>query len=392
MKGMRRLVAIPSDPIRAHEDKGRGGLLRDYFNPTGFFDEVYVLAPWEEPGERRAHGLVIRRVDEARMRAALKGLRPDLVRAYGAEWAADLAARARLPDVPLIVSVHDKRPDKVRRSVRYADAVFCLSEAAAAPVRARGVEEARIRILPNRVDTDRFRPGAMPGTREALSQRFPAGRYILHVGRRAREKNLETVLAALARLPSDYCAVFVGRGDPAPYQREAARLGVADRTVWIDMVENSDLPGWYAWCDCLCVPTRTEAFGTVFLEAAACGTPVVTTDAPPMNTYLAHEQSALLVPDPEDGPSLAAAIRRASEDEELRAQLARGAVAAAQPFAKARIDALEAQLLREALHAPRPGRLRRAERCLWAASTSRTARRLRHPLRTLRAAVHHLTR
>ena len=60
----------------------------------------------------------------------------------------------------------------------------------------------------------------------ALDQRFPPGKRILHVGRRSRQKNIETVIGALPLLPQDYMAVFIGRGDATPYTALAKTLGV----------------------------------------------------------------------------------------------------------------------------------------------------------------------
>ena len=57
-----RLVVIPTKPISAYERAGYDWLER-YFNPMGFFDEVFALSPLEEE-DRKAHGMTIRRVPE----------------------------------------------------------------------------------------------------------------------------------------------------------------------------------------------------------------------------------------------------------------------------------------------------------------------------------------
>lgn len=345
--GAGRLVVVPSDPIADYERAGYDGLER-YYNPGGFFAEVVALSP-RERGERRAYGMTIVGVAEARFAEALRERRPAVVRAYGGGWTTDLVTRARVPGVPVVASVHSTHPDAVRRSLRYADLVWCTSRAVVARVRAHGVPEARIRVLPNRVDPAVFSPTPDPAVVAALARRFPAGRHVLHVGRKSEQKNLDTVIRSVPLLPPDYHAIFVGLGDAAPYRELARALGVADRCSWVDAVPNRELATWYAWCDCLCTPSRWEGFGIVFIEAAAAGAPIVTADIAPMNEYLVHDVSACLVRRHEDPRAIADAVRRVVEDAAYRRRLAAGAVAAARPFHRDVVDAREIALYREAL-------------------------------------------
>src|SRR3989304_4800880 len=242
---------------------------------------------------------------------------------------ARVPCRTRLGGVPVLVSVHDTHESMVRRWVRSADLVLCVSRAVERRVLAFGAEPRRIRLLPNRVDTTVFRRVTDPAAIGTVASRFPPGRHILHVGRKTAQKNLDTLIGALAMLPEEYSAVFVGMGDDAPYRALAVKLGVADRCFWLEAVANADLPVWYSWSDCFCVPSRWEGFGTVFIEAAACGAAIVTSDIAPMNEFLTHEQSACLVRVSEDPAALAAAIRRASEDEAYRSLIAAGALGGA---------------------------------------------------------------
>jgi glycosyltransferase involved in cell wall biosynthesis len=344
------LVVIPNDPIHLYEEAGYEGLA-DYFNPGGMFDEVIALSP-RERGTRRAHGMTIRGVDARHFKSALAEIRPNVVRAYAGDWPADLACRARLPGVPIVVSVHDLSRARMHDSLRGADMVICTSEAVAERVRDAGVAPNRIRLLPNRVDTRVFRPDVDRAAVAAIAQRFAPGRYLLHIGRKVEEKNLDTVIRALAWLPPEYSCVFVGRGDSAPYVRLADTLGVGARCTWIDAIRNSELPAWYAWCDAFCVPSRSEGFGTVFIEAAACGAAIVTSNLAPMNRYLAHGESAHLVDAFADPEAIALAVREVCENSEYRARITRGAVTAAGAFDKRLVDAAEVRLYREALDLP----------------------------------------
>jgi len=359
-----RLVVVPSDPIAAYEAAGYDWLER-YYNPEGMFAEVYALSPLET-GERQAYGMTIRGVPEAGFTGALREIGPDVVRGYGGYWAADLVCARRLPSVPVVVSVHDTRPDLLFDAVPYADMVVCMSRAVADLVIARGTRPEKVRLLPNRIDPEIFRPRPAEETGD-VAARFPPGRYLLHVGRKTEQKNLETVLGALALLPDDYKGVFVGLGDDSPYRALAGRLGVGARCFWESSVKNDALPRWYSWCDCLCVPSLWEGFGIIFIEAAACGAAIVTSDIAPMNEYLTADVSACLVKDFRSPQAVADAVRRVCEDAPYRAVIKRGAAQAARPFDRRLVDAAEAALYREALALPPAGAAERRRRAAWSA-------------------------
>jgi len=403
-----RLVVVPTDPIDAYERAGYTYLER-YFNPAGFFREVFALSP-REHGTRRAYGMTIRRVPAERFTSALREIRPQVVRAYGGHWPCDLVCNHRLKDVPVVVSVHDPSPEAVHPSVRYADMVICTSEAVRRRVLSMGVSASRTRVLPNRVDLSIFQPVRDEEKLRAVRERFPGGKLILHVGRKSKAKNIETVVKALAYLPKEYVAIFVGRGrcDPnsapamrrsfcadrevcASYSEIAEAVGVSERCYCVPSVPNRELPVWYSMSDCMCTPSLWEGFGIVFIEAAACAAPIVTSDIAPMNEYLRHDESACLVREYQDPKALAAAIERACEDGEYRARLSGGAHEAAKPFAMEVVDAQEVALYQEAIAMGGPTLARRVQVCaLQLADAARTSRLASIPRRWVGAAVRRL--
>lgn len=370
-----RLVVIPSDPIAAYEKAGFDSWLEGYYNPGAMFSEVFVLSPLEK-GERKAYGMTILVMSERELLHVLRDIRPDVIRAYGGFWPADLACRYRIRGVPVIVSVHDTNPALLHKSVCYADLVICISAAVEKLVLSRGVDPKRIRRLPNRVDTRVFYPLKDDERIQSVACRFPNGKHILHVGRKSHEKNLDTLIRALQFLPNDYSCVFVGRGDIAPYMSLAEQVGVTNRCFWVESVKNSELPLWYSWSDCFCVPSRWEGFGIVFVEAAACGAAIVTSDIAPMSEYLAHDESACLVKEYENPHALAEAIRKVCEDVKYRETLSAGAVKAAQPFDRTVVDEMEVAIYREALELPSLSMARWAEWAVWRGQEALTASRM----------------
>ena len=343
----RTLVAIPSDPIEAYEEQGLY-FLKEYYNPGSFFDVVYALSPYE-PKDRFAYGMHIVSIKSCDFKAKLMEIKPDVVRAYGGYWACDLACKNKIPDIPVIVSVHDINPDLLYSSIRKADMVICMSEVVARLVLSRGVPKEKIRILPNRIDLDIFKQIELLDFNFVLERGLPEGRHVLCIGRQTEQKNIDTLVKAMTCLPKDYSLILIGGGDSGPYKELAQELGVVARCFWLGFVPNEELPWWHSWADCFCVPSRWEGFGFVFIEAAACGNPVVTSNIAPMNEYLIHNESAFLVDDYENPETVACAIRKVCEDNEYRKQIQTGGISAAQKFSRSDIDAIEVSYYNEAM-------------------------------------------
>jgi phosphatidylinositol alpha-1,6-mannosyltransferase len=124
--------------------------------------------------------------------------------------------------------------------------------------------------------------------------------------------------------------VVVGDGPYLPVLEELARrLGVADRVVFVGAVTDAELVDYYALADAFIMANRempdgdTEGFGLVFLEANACGVPVIAGRAGGSVDAVTHELNGL-VTDGDDPAAIAAAIERLFLDEELRMRLIAG--------------------------------------------------------------------
>ena len=335
-----RLAVIPSDPLEAYKRKGIASWLEDYYNPLHFFDEVYLLSPLEKE-ERHEFGMNIIPTKQKQLKSRIRELNINVIRAYGGYWACDMACNNKVNGVPVVVSVHDTNPKKLHNSIKKADVVFCVSEAVKKLVLRKFKREDRVRILPNRVNFNIMRPHSPDGFND-LNNNYPFRFKILHVGRKSKEKNLDTLIKALKILNKEYCLLAIGKGDTGKYVKLAKERGVMERCYFIESIKNEKLARYYSWADCTCTPSRWEGFGIVFIEALACEAIVVTSDIAPMNEHIKHMHNGLLVKDYENPQALAEMIKVACNDKQLRESLKKNTRNSVERFEKSRIDKLEA--------------------------------------------------
>jgi glycosyltransferase involved in cell wall biosynthesis len=111
-------------------------------------------------------------------------------------------------------------------------------------------------------------PGPLPGSRPR----------VLCVGAVDAHKRMHLAVEAVARLPAGGSLTVLGDGqEAAALDRLAAeRLGAGRYLRRV--VPRDDMPAWYRAADCFTLPSRTESFGLAYLEALACGVPVVAPD------------------------------------------------------------------------------------------------------------------
>jgi len=147
---------------------------------------------------------------------------------------------------------------------------------------------------------------------------------LLFVGRLRYYKGLEYLLAAMSEIPCKL--LIVGSGPMEDGWRQLARsLGLSDKVVFLGQVTDDDLPPYYHASDIFVLPAseRSEAFGTVQVEAMASGLPVVCTELGTGTSFVnVHGQTGLVVP-PADPPALAAAILKLLASEDLRRTIGR---------------------------------------------------------------------
>jgi len=161
-----------------------------------------------------------------------------------------------------------------RWTARRAHRIFSISHYTADKMTAWGVDRDRIRILPVSVDGEVFRP--------TLRRKPVNGRPLLTVcrlDRSERYKGVEQVLRILKDVRNhhpDVCYVVAGTGDDLPRLKTLAQnAGVADCVEFRGYVPEEKLAALYGEADLFVMPSQKEGFGIVFLEALACGVPVI---------------------------------------------------------------------------------------------------------------------
>ncbi len=209
-----------------------------------------------------------------------------------------------------------------------------------------GASADQVRVVHPGVDLDQFRP-AGPGQRDRERAELgiaPDAHVLLFVGRIQPLKAPDVLLRAVARLLHDrpglrrtlVVAVVGGPSGsglkkPEALQRLAKRLHIDD-VVRFERPQPADrLAVWYRAADVVAVPSYSESFGLVALEAQACGAPVLAASVGGLREAVADGVSGLLV-DGHDPVRWAAELGDLLDDRERRALLAKGAVEHAATF------------------------------------------------------------
>ena len=211
-----------------------------------------------------------------------------------------------------------------------------------------GADPERVYVVPPGVDLAMFQPIDRADARRKIG--YGSGRLLLFVGRLERLKGVEIAIRALALLRDrnheDVRLVILGGDagegamDGGESEKErlkavAASVGVRDRVDFLGSVAHHELPYFYSAADVLVMPSYSESFGLVGLEAQACGRPVVGSDVSGLRSVVRDDVSGYLVAN-HDPASYAERIGRLLDDPELAQQMGRRGRLLAQRFSWSR--------------------------------------------------------
>jgi glycosyltransferase involved in cell wall biosynthesis len=246
-----------------------------------------------------------------------------------------LIPAARLAGVPVIGS-HRQLGDLLSGAkfkaqywaFRFCHRVVCNSRAAAATLRAAGLPEQKLVVIPNGLREQAF---------ASCTPAIPRKAGTLRLGMIARMnspvKNHPAFLKAAAKLSQQFPAVeflLVGDGPLRPaLEQMAAELGIKEKVIFAG--ERQDIPAMLASLDVSVLISSSESLSNVILESMAAGVPVVATDVGGNPELVKHGETGLLVP-PGDEKKLVEALAQLVSSPGLRSQYA----ARSKNFARAR--------------------------------------------------------
>lgn len=257
-----------------------------------------------------------------RLASILRELRPPLLHAH--LFHANLMARAirAICPVPVVISTIHSIAESSRRSAGVgrrdwlyritgplSDATVCVCEAAAERhAGARAVSRGRLRVIPNGIDTDRFRPDASQRARMRNLLGLGGEFVWLAAGRLMWKKDYPTMLRAMARQRAGVLLI-AGTGPLEEELRGLARETGANARF---LGARDDIPELMNACDGFLLSSVVEGLPLVLLEAASCGLPAVATSAGGVREAILDERTGYVVP-PGKPELLAAAMARCTE-------------------------------------------------------------------------------
>jgi glycosyltransferase involved in cell wall biosynthesis len=165
---------------------------------------------------------------------------------------------------------------QVRSAGQAADGLLAVGAAMRDDMVALGMPADRIRVHHTGVDQTRFVPLDRAAAKAALGV---AGPLVVSVGALISRKGHGIVVEAVARLPGVTLAILGEGADHARLGQKIAALGVGDRVHLLGAVPHRDVPRWLAAADAMALASSSEGLANAWVEALACGTPVVIPDA-----------------------------------------------------------------------------------------------------------------
>lgn len=264
----------------------------------------------------------------------VKQIRPDIIHVNNLPFLTSLQSInvARRMSIPSILHVHgvigmrSKILDiaqyafirtVMRKAFYNATRVICLTKSDALEVQRLGCPYEKIRIIPNGVDVEKFKPH----DKIIDNMIFWCGRFI-------PEKGLEYLIRALALVVKEKPQVkliMAGNGPLFPKILSLVKHYKLEKNViFKGYVVHDKLPNLFGTSSLYVLPSLKEGMPYALLEAMACGKAVIGSDIPGISEVITHGINGVLVP-PKDPKALAEAITRLLEDRSLRRRLGENA-------------------------------------------------------------------
>ncbi len=246
--------------------------------------------------------------------------RPDLIITTHLNFTVAAYWLKRLTGIPYWTVAHgieawDIKNAAIKTALQHADRILAVSKYTHDRLlQEQNLDPNKVSILPNTFNPNRFKRAPKPTYLLEKYHLQPEQPIILTVSRLAaaeRYKGYDQILRALPqiRLPiPDVHYIIVGKGDDQPrIEQLITRLGLQDCVTLAGFVPDKQLCDYYNLCDVFAMPSTREGFGIVYLEALACGKPVLGGNQDGAIDALCHGELGALV-NPEDIQEITEAI------------------------------------------------------------------------------------
>ena len=257
-----------------------------YSTPEGYFEVMTPCVTWSERFlQGNARGLLAAHRNNLNYIEAHFGP-PDILHVHVTWPAGEIGCQLSLErNIPLLITEHmgpfpfqtrdfltvsGTLTPLLKRPLEQADAVIAVSASLARRMRELGVK--RVDVIPNCVDELLFTP-----TRQEPSQEF----LFVCVGHLCQDKGIDDLLAAFAlivsQLPEGARLQIIGDGDVNYYKQQVFSLGIEKQVDIIGALPHRALPAYLQKAHVFVLPSYHESFGVSYIEALACGKPVIAT-------------------------------------------------------------------------------------------------------------------
>ncbi|HTM94207.1 MAG TPA: glycosyltransferase [Croceibacterium sp.] len=209
-------------------------------------------------------------------------------------------------------------------AAREAKGLLAVSAALTDDMAMLGMERDKIAVHYTGLDRDLFRPLHNDGLRERVADEFGValggGPLFATIGALIPRKGQELTIRALADLPGGDL-LLVGKGpDKARLRELADSLDLANRVHFLGPVDHRQLPAILSAADAMVLPSASEGLANAWVEALACGTPIVIADAGGAREVVTGPAAGRIVP--RDPAAIAAALRALLADPPPRKKVA----------------------------------------------------------------------
>jgi teichuronic acid biosynthesis glycosyltransferase TuaC len=197
--------------------------------------------------------------------------------------------------------------EQIIAAAQQAGGLLAVSEAIKADIAALGVDAGKIRVHHTGIDRELFHVSSAPRSELRASLPIPVdGPLLVCVGALIPRKGQSLVIEAMATLPHARLAIIGAGEDLVPLEILAGDLGVADRVHFLGSLPHAEIARFVQAADVAVLPSSSEGLANAWIEALACGTPLVITDVGGAREVVRGDDGGRIVP--RDAAAISAAV------------------------------------------------------------------------------------